>query len=324
MVLAIGLGGAMAYGYKNSDLFAATGSTGTEGAPVVQAATGPVKVRPKKIATSKPSSGGKLIYDRLRGNNNSANRQVVVRKEKLVGRVQDVVARSDTSAQNQLRKSFVEDTASANKLIDKTNVATRSFASGSALSGSTTPARATTTGPRKVKTLIVRPDGTIVQPSLAVKTPVEKTLKTVSGSKKSATQRIEALGGTRPAAIAPVKTASTKKPTASPRKAVKPVTRTAAVVARPAAVQSAGNGKFVVQVTARRDQTSALEAFANLQQKYPGVLASYQPLIQRADLGKKGIFYRLRVGPLDTKSAAGNLCGRLKAKGLKTCFVRPM
>ena len=72
-----------------------------------------------------------------------------------------------------------------------------------------------------------------------------------------------------------------------------------------------------------RDQTSALEAFANMQQKYSTILGTYGPLIQRADLGDRGVFYRLRVGPVASKNGADSLCGKLKQAGLKSCFVRP-
>ena len=77
-----------------------------------------------------------------------------------------------------------------------------------------------------------------------------------------------------------------------------------------------------VQLGARRSQTAALADFADLQQKYPSLLRGYKPLIQRADLGSKGVYYRLRVGPLDTKGNANRLCTRLKSAGLRDCLVR--
>lgn len=79
---------------------------------------------------------------------------------------------------------------------------------------------------------------------------------------------------------------------------------------------------FVVQVTSRSSQTSALAAFADMQQKYPSLIGSYAPDIQRADLGAKGVWYRLRVGPVNSKTAANDLCASLKQAGHPGCFVR--
>ena len=51
------------------------------------------------------------------------------------------------------------------------------------------------------------------------------------------------------------------------------------------------------------------------------VSGSYQPLVRKTDLGPKGTWYRLQVGPLADKDAAYRLCGQLKAKGHGDCLV---
>lgn len=86
---------------------------------------------------------------------------------------------------------------------------------------------------------------------------------------------------------------------------------------------SSGSG-YAVQVASRRSQAMALAAFADLQQKYTSLLGDYQPLIQSADLGDKGVWYRLRVGPIGQKGQADSLCNDLKRAGLKSCLVRPL
>ena len=58
-----------------------------------------------------------------------------------------------------------------------------------------------------------------------------------------------------------------------------------------------------------------------MQQKYPALLASYRPMVQKADLGAKGVWYRLRIGPIPDKTAAAKLCSQLKAQGLPDCLV---
>jgi cell division septation protein DedD len=68
----------------------------------------------------------------------------------------------------------------------------------------------------------------------------------------------------------------------------------------------------------------ALAAFADLQQKYTSLLGNYQPLIESANLGDKGTWYRLRVGPISKKADAETLCRKLKGAGLRSCLVRPL
>lgn len=88
----------------------------------------------------------------------------------------------------------------------------------------------------------------------------------------------------------------------------------------PATAASASSGDYVVQLAAFRDEPSARDAFKKLQGKYPELLGSRSVDIQRADLGDKGIYFRLRAGYMD-KAAADGLCASLEARG-QGCLVR--
>lgn len=79
-------------------------------------------------------------------------------------------------------------------------------------------------------------------------------------------------------------------------------------------------GDYVVQLAAFRDEPSAQGAFAKLRSKHPA-LSALTSDIQRADLGAKGIYYRLRAGYMD-KAGAAALCTALKAEG-QACLVKP-
>jgi cell division protein FtsN len=105
-------------------------------------------------------------------------------------------------------------------------------------------------------------------------------------------------------------------PAVKPKPAAKPPVQTAA-----ATPQVAASTKYVVQVGSKKNQTEALASFADMQQKYPTLLASYRPMVQKADLGAKGTWYRLRIGPIADKTAATKLCGQLKSQGLPDCLV---
>jgi cell division protein FtsN len=51
------------------------------------------------------------------------------------------------------------------------------------------------------------------------------------------------------------------------------------------------------------------------------LIAGYRPIVQKADLGAKGVWYRLRIGPMDDVGEARLLCRQLRAHGLADCLV---
>ena len=87
---------------------------------------------------------------------------------------------------------------------------------------------------------------------------------------------------------------------------------------RPASAEAGG---YVVQVSSERTEADAQASYRALQAKYPAVLGSRRPTIKRADLGKKGIFFRTQVGPFAAAEKAGKLCNSLKAAG-EQCIAR--
>ncbi len=81
------------------------------------------------------------------------------------------------------------------------------------------------------------------------------------------------------------------------------------------AAPTAAVGDFVVQVSSQRSEEAARSAFVGLQRRFPSVLGNQSPDIARADLGSRGVFYRVRVGPMETRVAAANFCETLKNAG---------
>ena len=79
---------------------------------------------------------------------------------------------------------------------------------------------------------------------------------------------------------------------------------------------------FFVQVTSVRTRNDALAAWDRLQGKFGTLISAYQPDIQKADLGNRGIYHRLRVGPLEGREAAANLCSQFKQQGQDCITVK--
>jgi cell division septation protein DedD len=74
-----------------------------------------------------------------------------------------------------------------------------------------------------------------------------------------------------------------------------------------------------VQLSSARDEKLAWGTWERLKARHKA-LGDMKPMVIKADLGTKGIYYRLRVGGFDTQAEAKSACGKLKSRGL-TCFV---
>ena len=77
---------------------------------------------------------------------------------------------------------------------------------------------------------------------------------------------------------------------------------------------SAGGG-YLVQVSSQKNEADAQASYRALQNKFPSVLGSRSPVIKRADLGDKGVYYRAMVGPFSSPEEASSFCGNLKTAG---------
>jgi hypothetical protein len=154
--------------------------------------------------------------------------------------------------------------------------------------------------PRKVRTLTVRgdqPDATAVPVTSAI--PAAKPPARGTGPASA-----------NASAGGPLSLMPQGSEAASP---AEPRARVAATNPTQAAVPNAGG--YVVQVSSQRNEADAQASFRSLQGKFPAVLGSRSPLIKRADLGEKGVYYRAMVGPFGTPDEASQLCGSLKAAG---------
>ena len=88
-----------------------------------------------------------------------------------------------------------------------------------------------------------------------------------------------------------------------------------------ASAKPASGGGYAVQVTSQRSEAEAQAAYKALQAKFPSQLSGRQPIIRRADLGTKGMFYRALIGPFASVEEAAGICSGLKAAG-GSCIVQ--
>ncbi len=98
------------------------------------------------------------------------------------------------------------------------------------------------------------------------------------------------------------------------------LTSSSKLVSRSASFTS--QGSWLVQIAAARSRKEALRRYARIKAKYPTLVTQTKPDIQRANLGSRGIYYRLRLGMLASKQEAQKLCASFRKRGLRSCLVR--
>jgi hypothetical protein len=80
--------------------------------------------------------------------------------------------------------------------------------------------------------------------------------------------------------------------------------------------------QFVAVVFTHQDREAALDAFTELRDRYPNVLAKRKAEAQPIEIADKGIWHRLVVLPAGTRQNAVGVCDRLGAAGYDRCWVK--
>ena len=169
--------------------------------------------------------------------------------------------------------------------------------------------------PKKVKTVSVRPDGTLLPNDAptevtATAVPVPAARPTTASMAKAATPKSAA------------RLAATPKPAADASGNPQPRTSVAAdtrVVVPAAGASQPSPGSFAVQLAAPGTEQEARETQVRLMQKFAAELAGFHTSIHKAAVGGKPV-YRVRVAGFPSRDEAIALCQKLQSGG-GNCFV---
>jgi hypothetical protein len=183
---------------------------------------------------------------------------------------------------------------------------------------------------KKVKTVSVRADGTVID-SAAAPAPAARTLPTLAAGGPPASVSAAAPSTRTPAAKTTERATSTTeaalkapahphaaKPDAAKPDAAKPdpsKPQPAKVAAKEA---PGGSGGFAVQLAGTPSEAEARAAVNSLSAKYSSALQGHRPSFVQAKIGDKTV-YRVRVGRL-TEESAKSMCTAIKTQG-GNCFV---
>lgn len=93
----------------------------------------------------------------------------------------------------------------------------------------------------------------------------------------------------------------------------------AAKVEAPAEVEPRKITGWSVQIASATSEEAAWSTWEKMKARNKA-LAGKEPVVVRADLGTKGVFYRVRLVGFETQGAANSTCAKLKSRGVK-CFI---
>jgi hypothetical protein len=178
--------------------------------------------------------------------------------------------------------------------------------------------------PKKVKTVSVRPDGTLLPndapPQVtAAAVPVPAARPTAASMAKAATPKSAARVATTPRSAAPDANGNPQPRTSVAAKAKRVELADTRDQAPAAGAPQASPGSFAVQLAAPGTEQEARETQVRLMQKFAAELAGFHTSIHKAAVGGKPV-YRVRVAGFSSRDEAIALCQKVQTGG-GNCFV---
>jgi hypothetical protein len=332
-------------------------SFGNSGEPVlVSADTSPIKVRPETPGGVQIPNQENQVYRRVSGE--QANAQPA--QPRLISGSEEPVNLASEDQDEVLDLGLFDDaddilpSGSAGEEIAGLEAADADERLASTEVEDRTDPGIVAVEPRRVRSFVVRPDGTMVQreaPAPAP-TPVPAATETASAPAAEASQPANAneppsaaagnaqapeqeaevadaaaptiprTGPIPPSRPGNIATAPQQQQPVQP--AEQPRTQVAALANPPAqaaaaAAPAAPASEWSVQISSQPTVESAQQSYQQLAQRFGNVLQGKGVNIVKADIEGKGTFYRVRI-PSPTKDEAIRLCEQLKSAG-GSCFV---
>ncbi len=330
---AIMVGGGLAFGYKTL-----VGNSGSGSPPIIKSAEQPSKTKPADAGGKQFAHSDSKIMGRL-GDGSAA-----VAAGGAAGASEAAAADSDSDASGTRKVATLvvgRDGSIQAPVMTSSGPAVPTGdvpgltvvdafagqggpASGSATSETSASSASSSSPPLTAQTAVA----VISEPSAAPSAPVSAPQAT--GSVNDALDPDVAPPKASAAAVKPpAKPAAKKVAALAPAgvsDAYNPAGGSSAATAAPAATVSSGgaNGYVAVLASVPRSSSSrmdALKRFADMQQKYSSALTGKTPDVAEANLGAKGAYHRLVVGPPASREQASALCSQLKAQGHTDCWV---
>ncbi len=291
LLLAGIVGGVALIGAIGAYALSSGNGSGGDAPALVRADDGPVKVKPENPGgTTVPNQDNK-VYDAVSREATSSEPQ----QDKLV-----------TTAEEPLDVAPVEDAEDEATAFGKGEDRIEQILDD--VEGKT-DSEIIAVAPRKVRTMVVKPDGTLVpredDPEMAPSNEQTDTIAAASPRSAEADEEVASLPEEIEPAPSQDRTGSTPP---APDQQVAAATTAAA----------AGGG-WAMQIASQPNEAAAQSSYKDLARRYASVLQGHEVNIVKAEIDGKGTFWRVRV-PANSRAEAVSLCESYKAAG-GSCFV---
>lgn len=303
-VLVLAAGGAGAWHFYGADVRKLI-LGGDGGIPLIKANTAPVKVRPDNPGGLEVPDRDKQVYDRIHGTPEGRG------PERLL-----------PPPEQPLPKPSVA--KAAPKSEPKSEPQIKSVPADLPVSAPAKPVQAIPTAKDVANAERPVPPPPPAPPATSgVGAPVLPLIKRTTTKKETPQPAVEAAS---PAPVkesimpAPPPTAVAKQP--EPEKTpVVAATPPSAPVPAPQPVSA--DRAYLVQLAAARTQEGAETEWEKLRGKNQDLLGNLRLFVTKADLGAKGVYYRLRAGPITDEAAARNICSQLATRQVGCLIIKP-
>jgi hypothetical protein len=359
------------------------GESGSGAPAIVKADVEPIKVRPENPGGTTVPNQDKAVYDRVAGSGDAAQPKQeklltsteepidvpapaprVVEAEAPAAPANAEVPTDTAEAEAPAARSdAIADTLAGVDLPQPAPANALPQAVSSDLPGVTPPAKSedriaqvlqdsdvddsvevAAVAPRKVRTMIVKADGTLVPreepepvaeaptaaPAPAAKANAAESAPEATGTvpPTEATSNTVAAAPSANASQAPaaVETAASATPNSVPLAPARPSDQPVDIVGEVKAdkvaaltAPSGANGAWSMQIASQPSEAAAQSSYQDLLRRYGSVLEGHQANIVKAEIAGKGTFWRVRV-PAGSRSDAIKLCESYKSAG-GNCFV---
>lgn len=102
-----------------------------------------------------------------------------------------------------------------------------------------------------------------------------------------------------------------------------PISPAASTAIANAPVAGASGAAYRLQLGAVRSEEAAKQEWEKLKRAQPDLLGKLSLTTSRADLGDKGIYYRIQAGPIADAAVATQSCATLKSRNVGCILVKP-
>lgn len=304
LLIAAVVGGVAILGGVGALALSFGGGDSADAPAVVKADESPIKVKPENPGgTSVPNQDNK-VYDAVKGT--AANTQSPT-QEKLVTTSEEPVDMAAAAENGSLPGVNADE-----DIIPKTDERIEPSADDEGMDEGAVVA------PRKVKTMVVRSDGTLVAREEA---PAPKA---VAADESTGTVAAADAVPVQPVKTSKVKTdkvaAADADAQAQGTSALPPVKKTDdQKTEEVAAIEPAATGAWSVQIASQPSAEAAKSSYEDLAKRYAGVIGGKGVNIVKAEIAGKGTYWRVRV-PAPSRDDAVKLCNDYKAAG-GNCFI---